>query len=78
MNDYEKLNTLVQIAKLYYLHNMGQQAIADKLKISRSYVSKLLIEARELGVVEVKIRDVVDTERKIQAEKSDCGSGRSQ
>ena len=67
MNDYEKLNTLVQIAKLYYLHNMGQQAIADKLKISRSYVSKLLIEARELGVVEVKIRDVVDTESAIEA-----------
>jgi len=67
MNDYRKLNLLVQVSRLYYEHDMGQREIADILKISRSYVSKLLIEAKELKIVEIKINDTIETENEMEA-----------
>ena len=41
------LDLLVQVAHLYYHEQMTQQAIAKKLNMSRSLVSKLLAKAKE-------------------------------
>jgi deoxyribonucleoside regulator len=46
---------MAQVAKLYYLDNLTQDNIAEKLKISRSTISRLLELAREKGIIEVKI-----------------------
>ena len=62
MNEYEKLNLLVSISKMYYHHNYSQQEIASKLKLSRTYIGKLLNEAREKGIVEIKINDPIKSE----------------
>lgn len=46
---------LARVADLYYVEDRSQQAIADQLGISRSKVSRLLSEARDSGVVEIRI-----------------------
>ena len=56
-DDPARTELLVQMARLYYEQNLSQNEIAAKVKLSRSYVSKLLFEARETGIVVVKIND---------------------
>lgn len=48
---------LVEAARLYYEHNLSQQAIAQRLNISRPGVSRLLQKARDRGIVEITIHD---------------------
>lgn len=43
------------VAELYYTYGLTQQQIADKLQISRPWVSKLLKKAEELGLVRVDV-----------------------
>ncbi|MDP4161818.1 MAG: sugar-binding transcriptional regulator [Bacillota bacterium] len=50
-----KIARLVEIAKMYYESNFSQQEIAEKLKISRPTVSRLLLQAIEEGVVTINI-----------------------
>lgn len=57
MTSSKKIDSLVYIARLYYEHNYSQQMIAEKTGFSRPYVSKLINEAREIGIVEIKIND---------------------
>ncbi len=52
-----KLGTLVQIARLYYEENLSQQEIAERLEVSRSLIALYLQNAREAGIVRVKIVD---------------------
>jgi deoxyribonucleoside regulator len=52
MNKYE---TLVQVAKWYYLDGLGQAEIARKIKKSRSMVSKMITEARTQNIVDIRI-----------------------
>lgn len=49
--------TLVQVARLYYEENLSQQEIADRLEVSRSLIALFLQNAREAGIVRVKIVD---------------------
>jgi len=57
MADILKTNLLVQVARMYYEHNFSQQQIAEEIGFSRPYVSKLINEARECGIVEIRIND---------------------
>jgi len=51
------LNELAyRAARLYYLEGLTQQQIASQLGISRSKVSRLLAYAREVGMVEIKLK----------------------
>ena len=54
MNYEESL--MVKAAWYYYFENMTQQAIADRLSISRMRVIKLLETARQTGVIQVRLR----------------------
>ena len=56
----KELAQISQVAHMYYNLNMLQSEIADKLFFSRSKVSRMLDKARELGVVEIKIRRIFD------------------
>ena len=53
MND---LDLLLEVAKMYYELEMTQQEIADKIYVSRSRVSRMIKEARTLGLVEIIIK----------------------
>ncbi len=51
----ERFELLAQVANLYFEQGQNQNEIAEQLQVSRSSVSRLLAEARELGVVEIRI-----------------------
>lgn len=48
---------MVKVAQMYYQDGLKQEEIAKKMQISRSLISMILTEAKEVGIVEIKIRD---------------------
>lgn len=57
MSVQERWNILAAVANLYYNSELTQGQIAERLYTSRSRVSRMLKEARELGIVEISIRE---------------------
>lgn len=57
MSVQEKWNVLAMVANLYYNSEMTQNQIAERLYTSRSKISRMLKEARELGIVEIYIQE---------------------
>lgn len=55
MADDDRLELLGQVATWYYEDNMDQSVIAERIGKSRSMVSRMLQEAREVGLVEIKV-----------------------
>ena len=59
-------------AEMYYLYDMSQKEIADRLSVSRPWVSKLLKRAKETGVVRIEINSPLagnpDIESRIRAQ----------
>lgn len=53
----EKKKKLAYVARRYYLEDQKQSDIAKELGVSRPLVSRMLSEARELGVVEITIHE---------------------
>jgi len=51
-----RADLLARVASMYYERDMDQRAIARELGMSRSNVSRLLKEARERGIVKVRIQ----------------------
>ena len=70
MTVQEKWSILATVANLYYNSEMTQNEIADRMYTSRSKISRMLKEARELGIVEISIKEPwerdLDLENKIQ------------
>jgi len=62
---------LVKIARAYYRDGLTQKEIGERLGLSRIKVSRLLREARERHVVEIRIISsedaVIDRERALEA-----------
>ncbi len=59
----EKIRRLVSVAQMYYDQNLNQSDIAQRIGVSRPMVSKLLTEARELGIVAITIKQVIDAQQ---------------
>ncbi len=55
MLNLEEKRFIAKISRLYYIEGLTQQNIADKLKISRTKVSRYLTRARKAGIVEITI-----------------------
>lgn len=55
--DEEKHRLLADIATLYYKQNLTQAEIADAVGVSRASISRLLREARDVGVVEITVNE---------------------
>jgi DNA-binding transcriptional regulator LsrR (DeoR family) len=49
------LDLLADVAELYYINNQNQTQIAHKMGVTRSMVSRMLTEARKLGLVKFQI-----------------------
>lgn len=52
---YNRTDVLIEIATLYYIEGKTQQRIAEVFSTTRSNVAKLLKQALDLGIVEIKI-----------------------
>lgn len=63
-----KVDLLCSVSRMYYTLGMNQQAIAQKLNISRSSVARFLSEAREYGIVEIKVKGIDDSTRNAKIE----------
>ena len=53
----EKQKKLAYVARRYYLDDQKQSDIAQELGVSRPLISRMLSEARELGLVEITIHE---------------------
>lgn len=62
----DKEEMLIRICRLYYEQNVSQDVIAKKFHLSRSYISKLLKEASNLGLVEIRIKDPIQGESELE------------
>jgi len=58
--------TLLQVARLYYVERLSQQEVAKRLDISRSNVSRMLSDAQQQGIVEIRINDPAGRERALE------------
>ena len=54
---FEKRKKLALVARRYYLEDQKQSDIAQELGVSRPLVSRMLSEARELGIVEITVHE---------------------
>ena len=62
----ERTDLLAQVAIWYYEDGLNQAAIAKRINKSRSMVSRLLDQAREAGLVEVRIRHPLRTDPELE------------
>jgi deoxyribonucleoside regulator len=63
-----RIRNLVQVARMYYEQDLSQQEIAAAMERSRPTVSRMLTAARELGIVQIDIRDPL--ERSVALERA--------
>ncbi len=59
---------LGEVARLYYVNDFTQQHIADRIGVSRTNVSRMLREARDRGLVEIKIHTPLNVLDDLQKE----------
>lgn len=57
--DQKKISQILRVSKMYYELDMGQVEIAEKENISKSTVSRLLKQGKELGLIEVRIKEPI-------------------
>ncbi|MFW5943464.1 MAG: sugar-binding transcriptional regulator [Chloroflexota bacterium] len=65
--DQDHLTFLAQIAAWYYEENLPQNEIAQRIGRSRSMVSRLLQEARDQGLVEIRVRHPMKRDASMEA-----------
>lgn len=51
----DRLEMLAHVAELYFVRGLNQSEIAERTSYSRSMISRLLTEARNQGIVEIRI-----------------------
>ena len=69
MNNHESL--LVHVAQLYYQQNLNQSEISKIVGLSRPTVSRMLEEAREVGIVEIIVHDPIRKNHDLSARLRD-------
>lgn len=72
MSTHREAQTLVHVARRYYLSGRSQQQIADELGLSRSNVSRMLSAALDRGIVEIKIHDPSGRDRDLEHDLQDA------
>ena len=67
-DDSRKLRDALHAAQLYYQQDLTMEAIGHELGVSRSSVSRLLQQAREAGIVDIRVNQPSDDPRRIEAQ----------
>ncbi len=57
----DRLQLIAEIAKHYYLNGLSQDEISKLVGLSRPSISRLLLEGRELGIVEIRVNPPIPT-----------------
>ena len=64
----ERDELLATVASLYYKLNQSQAEIADRLGVSTSKVSRMLKEARDRGIVDIRIHMPIPRDVELEQE----------
>ncbi len=67
LREAEKKERLAHVAQRYYIEDKKQSDIAEEMGVSRPLISRMLKEARDLGVVEIRIQQPDLSSRRIFA-----------
>jgi deoxyribonucleoside regulator len=67
MNRHSELELLLEAARLYYEDSLTQQEVGEALGVSRPTVSRLLAQARQEGIVQIKVVDPLATHDEMEA-----------
>lgn len=59
MNNEERKNIAITVAKMYYIHGESQEQIAVATGMSRSNISRILRKCIQDGVVEIVVHDTI-------------------
>ena len=62
----DRLQLIAEIARRYYSDGLSQDEIARLVGLSRPSISRLLLEARELGIVEIRVHPPIPTEPELE------------
>lgn len=73
--EHDRRRLLSRVAEQYYVDNLSQQQIGEELGLSRSQVSRMLSEARDIGVVEIRIHHDLPTDPDLEGRVADLGQG---
>jgi DNA-binding transcriptional regulator LsrR (DeoR family) len=68
MHSDNREDLLARVASLYYEYDYSQQQIGEMLTISRSNISRMLKEAKQKGLVEIRIHKRIPTVPQIERE----------
>ncbi|NTU75393.1 MAG: sugar-binding transcriptional regulator [Anaerolineaceae bacterium] len=63
----ERAELLADVAEMYYLKEETQAAISKQVGVTRSMVSRMLNEARQMGIVEININRPLTFDLELQA-----------
>lgn len=66
MAESERVDLIAEVASLYYQSRLDQEQIARRVGVSRSTVSRMLSEALETGIVEIRIRRALPLAEELQ------------
>jgi DNA-binding transcriptional regulator LsrR (DeoR family) len=64
----DRASLLADVAEMYYLEEKNQAAIAKTIGVTRSMVSRMLTEARESGIVEIRIQRPLQLDSDLESE----------
>lgn len=62
----DRAGLLADVAEMYYLEGKNQSEIAQHIGVTRSMVSRLLKEARQRGIVEIRIHRTLESDPEIE------------
>jgi DNA-binding transcriptional regulator LsrR (DeoR family) len=68
----DRASLLADVAEMYYLEQKNQAEIARLIGVTRSMVSRLLTEARESGIVEIRVRRQVQSDHELSLALMEC------
>lgn len=63
----DRASLLADVAEMYYLEQKNQAEIAKDVGVTRSMISRMLTEARESGIVEIRIQRPLHSDSDLEA-----------
>lgn len=66
MLNEEELIHIVRICKMYYEAGLKQEEIARQLNTSRSQVSRILEKAKQMGLIEIQVKDPINNRKNLE------------
>ena len=64
----DRVSLLADVAEMYYLENKNQAEISKTVGVTRSMISRMLTEAREAGIVEIRVRRPLRSDHDLESE----------